>query len=827
MNPSLTSGGLSAVLTTPDLARRTPRPPDHAAEARALTELAKTLAEKPRALLQRLAELAMDLCGADSAGVSILEPAGDAFRWHAIAGAFAPHLGGTIARDASPCGVVLERDAALMFSYPERHFPYPVAIDPPIVESILVPFHAGGKPVGTVWVVAHAPGRRFDPEDARLLTSLSRFAAAGWKTVVALDAAEAGKAELERRVEKRTTEVRTSEEKYRTLFNSIDQGFCVIDVLFDERRPVDYRFVEVNAAFEGQTGLKDAVGRSIREMVPALEAYWFDMYGKVISTGQPARFVSEAKALGRWYDGYAFPIAGYVGVLFADVTERKRMEVRLQEQEALIREAAELAHVGGWSFDPVTLEGDWTAETARIHGLDAGATASVADGLKRFPEADRERIAAAVEAARTRGTPYDLELDFTAADGMKKRVRAICRPAMKDGRVARVRGSLQDVTERHLLEEKLRQSQKMDAFGQLAGGVAHDFNNMLQVINGYAVLLGEELAAGDPKAGLVAEIRTAAERSATLTRQLLAFARQQVVEPKVLDLCSAAGDMVGMLRRLIGEDVRLVTDLGSGAGSVLIDPGQLEQVLLNLAVNARDAMPHGGTLTIAARNEAVADPAAAKPMPYAVLSVTDTGLGMPPEVQARVFEPFFTTKEVGKGTGLGLATVYGIVQQAGGHVRVRSKEGAGSTFEVLLPRAADVRDAAAADVRKPTRGSETVLVVEDEAAVRGLVRLVLGKFGYTVLTADDATGAERVAAGHAGPIHLVLSDVVMPGAGGRAAVAGVSARHPEAKVVFMSGYTDDAVMRKGVTAADVPFLQKPFTPAELAAKVRQVLDGSR
>ncbi|WP_168219156.1 ATP-binding protein [Limnoglobus roseus] len=272
-----------------------------------------------------------------------------------------------------------------------------------------------------------------------------------------------------------------------------------------------------------------------------------------------------------------------------------------------------------------------------------------------------------------------------------------------------------------------------------------------------------------------------------------------------------------------------MTDLPAGVWPVLADPGQLEQVLLNLAVNARDAMPKGGTLTVSARNETVSADADVAPGRYAVLSVTDTGTGMPPEVVSRAFEPFFTTKEVGKGTGLGLATVYGIVRQAGGYVRVRSKVGEGSTFEVLLPWTKDANADAAgkSGIRRSPLGQETVLVVEDETAVRALVRLVLKKFGYTVLEAADGLAAEKLAAAHKGPIHLVLSDVVMPGAGGRAAVEGILDKHPEAKVVFMSGYTDDAIMRQGVSASEVPFLQKPFTPNSLATKVREVLDVPR
>ncbi|AWM40217.1 Blue-light-activated protein [Gemmata obscuriglobus] len=831
-DPTTASAGLDAVLTTDELARRSPRPPDHAAEARALVDLARTMAETPRRLLQRLSELAMELCGADSAGISILETdgAGDRFRWHAIAGRLAPNVWGTIARHACPCGEVIARNEPLLFAAPERHYPG-AAAGPPVVEALLVPFHVGGRAVGTLWVIAHTPDRRFDAEDARLLTSLSRLAAAGWQTVTALDAAEEARDRSE-------AEGFRSREALRAILDTIPQRVFW--------KANDLTYLGCNRPFARDMGYdspEEVVGKS------DYQGAWLELADqfraddrRVIDSGVPKldyeEVVVAADGSRRWVRTSKQPLRGpdgaVVGVLgtYEDVTERRRIEQQLRDQEELLREAATLAHVGGWSFDPATLKGEWTAETARIYGADPAARPDVASCLRHYDPADRSRLEEALRRAIADGTPYDLELRFTAATGVRKWVRSMGRPVYEGGQLVRVRGSIQDVTERRTLEEKLRQSQKMDAFGQLAGGVAHDFNNMLQVINGYADLLAEGLPPGDERAGVVAEIRKAGERSAALTSQLLAFARQQVAAPRLVDVGAAAADTAGMLRPLIGEDVRLVTDLPRGGWPVFVDPGQLEQVLLNLAVNARDAMPAGGTLTVAARSEAVGPAEAAladmKAGEYTVLSVTDTGCGMPADVQARVFEPFFTTKGVGKGTGLGLATVYGIVSQAGGHVRVRSRVGEGSTFDVYLPRAsgAGPGDSARPGVRSLPRGSETVLVVEDEAAVRGLVKAVLSGRGYTVLEAGDGATAEQVAAGFAGPIHLVLSDVVMPGVGGRAAAAGVLATHPEAKVMFISGYTDDAVMRRGVSSADVPFLQKPFTPALLATRVRQVLDAA-
>jgi two-component system, cell cycle sensor histidine kinase and response regulator CckA len=390
---------------------------------------------------------------------------------------------------------------------------------------------------------------------------------------------------------------------------------------------------------------------------------------------------------------------------------------------------------------------------------------------------------------------------------------------------------LHDVSERRRLEGQLRQAQKMEAVGQLAAGVAHDFNNLLTVINGYADLLVESTPPDDPVRDLAGEIRRAGDRSAGLTRQLLTFSRQQVIAPRVLDLNRVVGDTDKMLARVIGEDVRLTTVLAPGLWPVKADPGQVEQVLMNLCVNARDAMPTGGRLTVETQNVVLDEAYAAtqsdaRPGPHVLLAVSDTGQGMSPEVMGKAFEPFFTTKGVGRGTGLGLATVYGIVRQAGGHVGVYSEVGVGTTFKAYFPRAETTPGEGRPDRdTAPGRGTETVLVVEDDAAVRALTRRVLTGHGYTVLEAADGDEAARIADAHGGPVHLLVTDVVMPGAGGRVVAEDLARRLPGLRVLFMSGYTDDAVVRHGVLHDRVHFLQKPFTGPTLAAKVRAVLDG--
>ncbi|HEX5044785.1 MAG TPA: response regulator [Candidatus Polarisedimenticolaceae bacterium] len=383
-------------------------------------------------------------------------------------------------------------------------------------------------------------------------------------------------------------------------------------------------------------------------------------------------------------------------------------------------------------------------------------------------------------------------------------------------------------------EEQLRQAQKMEAIGQLAGGVAHDFNNLLTAILGYAELMTMRLKPGDPLLRDVAEIRKAAERASALTRQLLVFSRKQMLSPRVLDLNAVVKQTESLLHRLIGEDVRLVSHLAPGLHAVRVDPGQLEQVLLNLAVNARDAMPRGGLLTLETQNVDLHEPLVAgsevlAPGRYVMLAVSDTGVGMDRKTRQRVFEPFFTTKEQGKGTGLGLSTVYGIVRQSGGHVWVYSEPGHGACFRIYLPQAEAAPSAAEPAAQGPApahavRGTETVLVVEDEPAVRDLTRQVLRLQGYAILDAANGGEALAVAAAHDGPIHLLVTDVVMPGMSGPELAGKLQAARPEMKMLFLSGYTSHAVVGGGMLEEGRNFLQKPFTPIDLAGTVRAILD---
>jgi signal transduction histidine kinase len=390
---------------------------------------------------------------------------------------------------------------------------------------------------------------------------------------------------------------------------------------------------------------------------------------------------------------------------------------------------------------------------------------------------------------------------------------------------------VRDVTEQRRLQTQLVQSQKMEAVGRLAGGIAHDFNNLLTVITTSCDLLREDMGPDDPKREDVDQVRQAADGAAALTRQLLAFSRQQVLAPQIVNLGDVVFGVERMLRRVIGEDVDLVTVLDPESGAVKADVGQLEQVLMNLAVNARDAMPTGGKLTIEIANvehdpDYAREQEAAAVSRFVMLAVSDTGTGMDEATKARIFEPFFTTKELGKGTGLGLATVYGIVRQSGGFIWVYSEPGLGTTFKIYLPQVDAVAEgSAASDAPSASRrGTETVLLVEDAAAVRSVIHEALARQGYAVLDAPHGAEALRIAASHAGPIHLLLTDVVMPGLSGRQLADQLAAVRPETKVLYTSGHTDDAVVRHGVLESGIAYLQKPFTVDGLARKVREVLD---
>jgi signal transduction histidine kinase/ActR/RegA family two-component response regulator len=432
------------------------------------------------------------------------------------------------------------------------------------------------------------------------------------------------------------------------------------------------------------------------------------------------------------------------------------------------------------------------------------------------------------------GSVRDFETRLRRLDGREIWVRETARTVRgPTGAIESYEGTVEDITERRNLEDQFRQAQKMEAIGQLAGGVAHDFNNLLTAILGHAEFLRLDLPADGPHQEDVEEIRNAVGRATALTRQLLAFSRRQVLEPLRLDLNTVITDLNRMLRRVLPENIELITALLPGVRPVLADPVQLERVLLNLVVNSRDAMPEGGKLTLETANVDLSERyleshQVVEPGRYSVLIVSDTGEGMTPEVQRRVFEPFYTTKEQGKGTGLGLASVYGIVKQSSGYIWVYSEPSKGTTFKLYLPSVekGSTGDAAPAAVRTgEVDGTETILLVEDDDVVRKLTRDVLERHGYSVLVASNGTRALEQVEGHKGAVDLLITDVIMPEMGGPDLARRLAGIHPSSRVLFMSGYAPGAIVHHGVLESGAPFLPKPFTPDDLALKVREVLDS--
>jgi two-component system, cell cycle sensor histidine kinase and response regulator CckA len=521
-----------------------------------------------------------------------------------------------------------------------------------------------------------------------------------------------------------------------------------------------------------------------------------------------------------------------------DITDRRAAEEALRQSEQDYRGLFENSHDAIVIMAP---EGELV--------LDANPRACEMYGIPReeLIGSSMECVSMDVESGRQKvkrtmelGASWTFEVVQKRRDGTPIWAEITAAAIDYKGRPA-ILSVARDVTERHAAEEALRQSQeqlvqaqKMEAVGRLAGGIAHDFNNLLTAIKGFTELLLLDFDERDPRHAFVSEIQGAANRAAALTRQLLAFSRKQVLQPRVLDLNASVADIDRMLRRLLGEDVELETVQGEGLGQVKADPSQVEQVLVNLAVNARDAMPSGGRIVIRTANvdlerERMPSHPDAAPGQYVVLSVSDNGTGMTPEVQARVFEPFYTTKEKGKGTGLGLSTVYGIVRQSGGFLTVESTWGEGTTFSVYLPRVEGEEEARVVEKptdTRPVTGTETILVVEDEAAVRVLVRRVLNRNGYRVLEAGSGPEALRLLESTTDPVHLLLTDVVMPGMSGRELADRLAPDHPRMAILYMSGYTDEAIVQHGVLDAGIALLEKPFAPELLLRQVRGILDGS-
>ena len=519
-----------------------------------------------------------------------------------------------------------------------------------------------------------------------------------------------------------------------------------------------------------------------------------------------------------------------------DVTERYRHTEELREKEYWLSESQRASRIGSYSTDFTA--GVWTSSATldEIFGIGPEYSRTV-DGWAAlvYAEDRGEMMEYLQREVVERRRPFDREYRIVRrSDGQIRWVHG--RGGLihnAKGELLTMAGTIQDITERKRLEEELLQAQKMESVGRLAGGVAHDFNNLLTVINGYCDLMLEGMETTNPLKEQLDEVRGAGQRAAAVTQQLLAFSRRQVMRPQMLDLNGFLRETERLLERLIGEDVRLVTVLDAALGKVKADPGQINQVILNLAVNARDAMPGGGRLTIETANvdidaEGATAQAGWRAGRYVRLSVSDTGAGMDVETRRHLFEPFFTTKPAGQGTGLGLSSVYGIVRQSDGWITVYSEPGKGTQFHVYLPRLEDDGEAAAvaAEDPAPAFATGTILVTEDQDNVRGLVSRMLRGFGYHVLEAESGVEALAAAAAHAGTIHLLITDVVMPEMSGRELGAELKRQRPEIRVLYMSGYSGEAIARRGLLEDGVAFIQKPFTAESLAGKVRDTLGSA-
>jgi two-component system, cell cycle sensor histidine kinase and response regulator CckA len=639
---------------------------------------------------------------------------------------------------------------------------------------------------------------------------------------------------------------RRSEEKLTRLQKAVD-GSNEVVFMTDAQGVITF----INPAFTETYGYREeeVIGKTTPRILKGgqvapetYKAFWEmllakrSVQGEFINKTKDGRLISIDAAASAILDARG-KITGFLG-LQRDITERKQAEAALRVSEIRYRRLFEAAKDGILILDHATgsivdvnpfLEGLLGYPSRRLLGekiWDLGFQRDAAASKLMFKE------------LQDKGQVRYENLPLQTRKGLTAEVEFVSNVYEVDGRKV-IQCNIRDITERVKVakeleksQEQFLQAQKMEAVGRLAGGIAHDFNNLLTVINGYSDLILQSASPDDPHRRHLEEVKRAGERAAGLTRQLLAFSRKQVVMPTVLDLNAVVKGMQNMMQRLICEDVEFVVNFAKPLGPVKADAGQIEQVIMNLVVNARDAMPRGGKLTIETANVDLDESYAAAhagvaPGKYVMLALSDSGCGMDEETQSHIFEPFYTTKEQGKGTGLGLSTVYGIVKQSGGHVSVSSEVGRGTMFKVYLRRM-DEPGAADADESGnsiPVSGTETILLVEDEPGVRSLVQKTLRANGYAVLAAGGAVEAQALAARHAGTIHLLLTDVIMPGLNGKELAERLHALRPDMRVLFISGFTSDAIAQHGILDEGVAFLPKPFTPLGLLLKVRRTIDG--
>jgi PAS domain S-box-containing protein len=618
---------------------------------------------------------------------------------------------------------------------------------------------------------------------------------------------------------------RGAAQQWRTTFDAVRDGIVLVD-----RAGIVLRCNRALADLLHRSFL-DIVGYPYEELLRAAGAVPLPAVLRVHETC--VRETAELAIGERWFRVSADPVADEHGDilgsvhLFADVTEEKHSRQALAQLAAIVTSSDEA--MIGTTLDGLVLS--WNPAAQRLFGY---ATDEVTgQSLARLIRADRAAELMNDLAVVRLGQRRDYyETQWQCRGGALRDVAVTVSPIREaGGTVLGASVIVRDITAHKRLEEQFRQAQKMEAIGRLAGGVAHDLNNLLTIILGYGHVIAGRLPAADALQGPAAEILKAGDRATVLTRQLLAFSRQQVLRPRVISLNAVVAELEKMLARVIGEDITLTVRLDPALQHVSADPVQMDQVLLNLAVNARDAMPDGGRLLVETANVTVDEAGARanpdlRPGPYVLLAVHDTGTGIAHDLLPHIFEPFFTTKEVGKGTGLGLSTVYGIVKQSGGHISVATELGKGTTFKIYLPATAEPVSSlpAAAPAATELSGQETILVVEDEEGVRNYTAFALRCHRYHVLTAASGDEARCLARRHPGPIHLLLTDVIMPGMNARELVECLAESHQETRVLYISGYTSDSITRLGFRGTEKHFLQKPFRPEELARKVREVLD---
>jgi len=810
-------------------------------EAVAIHELSETIAFTldPKTVLSKLAAGALQQSQADE--VSVLLPTADGKEFYvaAVRGEgrqrllgervpFGESISSWVARQHEPLILNGEVDDERFVAKWPR---------PEIRSAISIPMLVAKRLIGVLNLNAVGRPRPFTLGQVKALTILAGTAAA------ALESASL------------YTQVQQAEADYRSIFENAGEGIF--------RRTADGKFITANPAMAELLGYRSPAellsevnevaswlfvdpNRQIEwvrrlqeeDRVAGFEAQYRRKDGSFVWLSKSARAVRNEEGAILYFEGIA-----------EDVTQRKlaeaeqarlnRAEFELSESEERYRELVENARDIIYQHD---LEGHYTSINKAGQQLTGYSLAEALELNLRDTVApeylEKAREMLRLKLAGETVTAYELEI--LTKDGGRLPVEANTRLVYQFGVPVGVQGIARDITERkrleqalHESEEQLRQSQKLEAIGQLAGGVAHDFNNLLTAINGYSALALRRVGDDHPITPYLEEIKMAGDRAANLTRQLLAFGRKQLLQPLALNLNDVVGDMIKLLKRLIGEDTRLVTKAGANLKQIKADPGQLEQVLVNLVVNARDAMPRGGIVTIETANTTLDGAYASRhldatPGEYVMLGISDTGTGMDQKTLSRIFEPFFTTKAKDKGTGLGLSTVYGIIRQSGGSIWVYSELGKGTTFKVYLPLVEEepqpaVATASAAPMKG---GSETVLLVEDEDMVRKLASELLAEGGYTVLEANGGEAAIHLGKEHTARIDLLITDVVMPKLSGKEVAEQLRAIHPETRVLFMSGYTDEAIVHHGIVDSGIAFIQKPFSERTLAQKIRDVLDGT-